>query len=81
MDERTHYFRSAPELRKIFKKAGVDPEKISVIYCGSGIRASVSYVAAVHLGYPVLLYDGSYEEWTRLGLPLTGPVAIPDTLE
>ena len=81
MEDRAYFFRSAPELKKIFQKAGMDPKKKTVVYCGSGIRASVNYVAARHLGYPVLLYDGSYEDWAGLDLPLTGPVAIPDSIE
>lgn len=79
--DNSYMFRSDAELKKLFLKAGMDPEKSNVFYCGSGIRASVSYLAARHLGYPALLYDGSYEEWDELDMPLTGPVTLPDKNE
>jgi len=75
-DER-HLFKPDAALKELFREQGMDPEKKNIVYCGSGIRASVSYVAARHLGFPVLLYDGSYEDWKKLELPLTGPVALP----
>jgi len=70
-------WREDTELLKEFEKVGMDPNKTTVYYCGSGMRASVSYLTARHLGYPVLLYDGSYQEWEKLGLPLTSPVIDP----
>lgn len=76
-DEQKHLFKSDAALKKLFLDAGMVPGKVNIVYCGSGIRASVSYLAARHLGYPVLLYDGSFEEWNKLELPLTGPVALP----
>ena len=77
VNDRDHLYRSDEEMDQLFKQAGTDPEKRAVVYCGSGIRASAAYLAARHLGYPVLLYDGSYEEWSELDLPLTGPVSQP----
>lgn len=76
-DDKPYLFRSDTELKKLFRGAEMDPGKVTAVYCGSGIRASVSYLAASHLGYPVVLYDGSYEEWEALELPLTGPVTVP----
>jgi thiosulfate/3-mercaptopyruvate sulfurtransferase len=81
LDDESAKFKSAPELLELFKKAGMDPEKTTVVYCGSGVRASASYLAARHMGFPALLYDGSYEEWRDLGLPMTGPVPLPDKIE
>lgn len=77
LSDQDHFFKAADEMDQLFKQAGMDPEKKAVVYCGSGIRASAAYLAARHLGYPVLLYDGSYEEWSELNLPLTGPVSQP----
>lgn len=77
MVERSHFFKPDKELMEMFRMVGMDREKQTVFYCGSGIRACASYLAARHLGYPAVLYDGSYEEWRDLGLPLTGPVALP----
>jgi len=78
LEDRSYMLRPDNELEELFRKAGMDPEKTTVVYCGSGIRASVNYLAARHLGYAALLYDGSYEEWMELDLPLTGPVTVPD---
>lgn len=72
-----HMFKEEDQLIAQFDKVGMDPEKTTVYYCGSGIRASVGYLVARHLGYPVRLYDGSYQEWEELGLPLTSPVIEP----
>ncbi len=74
MEDRPYLFKTDAELETLFRDAGMDPEKTTVVYCGSGVRASASYLTARQLGYPVLLYDGSYQEWDRLDLPLTGPV-------
>jgi thiosulfate/3-mercaptopyruvate sulfurtransferase len=78
LDDSSYLFRPDTELEELFRSAGSEPKKYTVVYCGSGVRASVDYLAARHLGYPVLLYDGSYEEWKELDYPLTGPVALPD---
>jgi thiosulfate/3-mercaptopyruvate sulfurtransferase len=78
---RSYLFRPDSILNDLTRNAGMDPHKQVVVYCGSGGRASVSYLVAKHLGYPVLLFDGSYAEWTRLGLPFIGPVAQPDSME
>jgi len=80
-EDNSYMFRSDANLKELFKKVGMDTEKRNVFYCGSGIRASVSYLAARHLGFPALLYDGSIEEWDELDMPLTGPVTLPDNNE
>jgi thiosulfate/3-mercaptopyruvate sulfurtransferase len=77
-EDKPYLFKTDSELKNLFRKAGMDPKKVTVVYCGSGIRASVSYLAARQLHYPALLYDGSYQEWEELNLPLTGPVILPD---
>lgn len=41
-----------------------------VTYCHIGARASISYLVARYLGYPVRLYDGSYEDWATRQYPL-----------
>lgn len=80
-DDSPYLFKSDNELEQLFSRAGMDPAKVSLIYCNSGIRGSLNYLTARHLGYPALLYDGSYEEWEELGMPVTGPVLIPDKKE
>ena len=80
-DESPYLFRSDAELKELFREAGMDPGKVTLIYCNSGIKGSLDYLVARHLAYPALLYDGSFEEWEELDLPSTRPVAIPDKNE
>lgn len=80
-DDSPYLFRSDAELKELFREAGMDPGKVTLIYCNSGIKGSLNYLAARHLAYPALLYDGSFEEWEELDLPATRPVVIPDKNE
>jgi thiosulfate/3-mercaptopyruvate sulfurtransferase len=57
--------RSADELAAIFAKAGVQPKDTVVGYCHIGQQATGMLFAARLLGHPVLLYDGSFEDWSR----------------
>ena len=57
--------RSAEELAAIFAKAGVQPDDTVIAYCHIGQQATVVLFAARTLGHPVLLYDGSFEDWSR----------------
>lgn len=54
-----------PELRELYTSAGVTPKSTNVIYCRSGMQASVGYFALRYLGYDAVLYDGSFIEWSR----------------
>jgi thiosulfate/3-mercaptopyruvate sulfurtransferase len=57
------------ELRKRFEAIGADANTPLVSYCMIGMRASVTYFVARHLGYDARLYDGSIVDWTRRKLP------------
>jgi len=57
--------RPAEELRALFEKAGVKPGDTVVGYCHIGQQATLMLFAARTLGHPVLLYDGSFEDWSR----------------
>ena len=57
------------ELEKKFAAIGADPKMPLVSYCMVGMRASVTYFAARHLGYDARMYDGSIVDWTRRKLP------------
>ena len=57
--------RSAEELAAIFTKAGVQPDDTVIAYCHIGQQATAVIFAARTLGHPVLLYDGSFEDWSR----------------
>ncbi len=57
----------------LWKPTGADQPAVRtiVVYCNSGMQASADYFVARYVGYPdVRLYDGSMEEWTRLGYPV-----------
>ena len=57
------------ELRKKFEAIGAKPNTPLVSYCMVGMRASVTYFVARHLGYDARLYDGSIVDWSRRKLP------------
>ena len=57
------------ELRKKFEAIGANAKTPLVSYCMVGMRASVTYFVARHLGYDARLYDGSIVDWTRRKLP------------
>ncbi len=57
------------ELRKKFEAIGASTTTPLVSYCMVGMRASVTYFVARHLGYDARLYDGSIVDWTRRKLP------------
>ena len=56
---------SADELTARFTKAGVKPTDTVIGYCHIGQQATTLLFAARTLGYRVLLYDGSFEDWSR----------------
>lgn len=62
--------RPAEELAQVADAAGVDRGAKVVAYCRSGPRAALGYLAFSQLGIEVQLYDGSFAEWSRAGLPI-----------
>jgi thiosulfate/3-mercaptopyruvate sulfurtransferase len=74
-DEKLH-LKSTDELRSLFARAGVSPGDTVVAYCHIGQQATAVLFAARTLGHPVLLYDGSYQDWSRRPeLPVDDPRA------
>lgn len=75
----TLHLRPAAELAEIFTKAGVRPDDTVIGYCHIGQQATAMLFAARSLGHPVLLYDGSFEDWSRhdASYPVEGPPAAP----
>jgi thiosulfate/3-mercaptopyruvate sulfurtransferase len=57
--------RSPEQLKALFEKAGVKPGHTVVGYCHIGQQATEMLFAARSLGHKVLLYDGSFEDWSR----------------
>ena len=68
--------KSPAALRTIFHAAGASPGDTIVGYCHIGMQATAVLFAADQIGYPVRLYDGSYEDWSqRKDLPIDDPMA------
>jgi thiosulfate/3-mercaptopyruvate sulfurtransferase len=64
LDKKTGRFKSADELTKLFKDAGIDPAKPAVTYCQSGGRAAVLAFALELMGAKdVSNYYRSWAEW------------------
>jgi 3-mercaptopyruvate sulfurtransferase SseA len=55
--------RTPAEIRQVFERAGITGQTI-VTYCAVGMRASLAYFAAQAAGLPVLVYQGSWRDWT-----------------
>ena len=66
--------RSPEELAQQFAKAGVKPGDTVIGYCHIGQQATAMLFAARTLGHRVMLYDGSFEDWSRhAGFPVENP--------
>lgn len=65
-------FLPPSELRRIFETAGVKRGDTVVGYCHNGQQATAVLFAARLLGHDVLLYDGSFEEWSKEGVAAAG---------
>ncbi|HKV99756.1 MAG TPA: sulfurtransferase [Vicinamibacterales bacterium] len=65
--------KSKDELEALFTRAGVKSGDTVVAYCHIGQQATTTLFAAKALGHPILLYDGSFEDWARRGLPVENP--------
>jgi thiosulfate/3-mercaptopyruvate sulfurtransferase len=68
-------FKPLEELRAMYERVGVTPDREVITYCQGGYRAAHSYLALRLLGYPrVRNYIGSWKEWgDRLELPIERP--------
>jgi thiosulfate/3-mercaptopyruvate sulfurtransferase len=65
--------KSNAEIQAVFDKAGVKPGDTIIGYCHVGQQATAMLFAARTLGHNVLLYDGSFQDWLKRGLPLENP--------
>lgn len=57
--------KSPTALAALFKEAGVTQGDALVVYCHIGQQATAVIFAARTLGYAAVLYDGSFEDWSR----------------
>ena len=75
-DPCTRQLRSAEELARLFRDAGVELDRPIVTSCGSGVTACALAFALHLIGHPgAAVYDGSWSEWGSPGdTPIeTGP--------
>jgi thiosulfate/3-mercaptopyruvate sulfurtransferase len=71
IDQDNNKFKSADDLKNLFRTAGLKPGNLMVSYCHIGQRATVLYFTAKMLGYDAKMYDGSWEDWShRKDLPI-----------
>ncbi len=72
MDGAVPYYETPESLLTIFHNAGVTPDKTVIVYGLDGVTAAQTYFVLKLLGYPsVLLYDGSWTQWsTDAALPI-----------
>jgi thiosulfate/3-mercaptopyruvate sulfurtransferase len=70
--------KPATELKALFAAAGVQPGDTVVTYCHIGQQATATLFAARALGHTVLLYEGSFEDWSRRAdTPVKNPAKQP----
>ena len=63
-------WRSPDEIREKVRQLGIDPARPLVVYCNSGREASqLWFTLRALLGIQAQVYDGSWVEWSALGLP------------
>ena len=65
--DKDQMLKSPEDLEAYFTEAGIKPKDKVINYCHIGLRATVLYTIAKGLGHKAYLYDGSYNEWDRLG--------------
>ena len=64
-------FKSRETLEKLLDAVGATPDRRVISYCHIGQQATVVYFAARLLGRDARLYDGSWDEWSRMSeLPI-----------
>jgi thiosulfate/3-mercaptopyruvate sulfurtransferase len=60
---------SDERIEQSVRATGIQRGDQIVAYCRLGMRAALGYLALQQAGYDVRLYDRSYAEWARSGLP------------
>src|SRR5262249_8289085 len=63
-------FTGPDGVQRALNDAGAAHGDGTIVYCRSGPRAAVAFVAMCRAGVPARLYVGSFLEWTRAGMPV-----------
>lgn len=58
-------YRSWQQLDEMYASLNVQAGRKTIVYCRTGVEASMPYFVLRSLGYDVALYDGSMNEWTH----------------
>jgi thiosulfate/3-mercaptopyruvate sulfurtransferase len=61
---------SPEKIHQLVSAVGIQGDDRIVGYCRLGMRAALGYLALQQAGYDIRLYDRSYAEWARSGLPV-----------
>ncbi len=65
-------FLDAEQLRDRFTRLGVETDRDTVVYCGSGVTACHNALAMARAGLPEpILYPGSWSDWSATGGAVT----------
>ncbi|MCM3567317.1 sulfurtransferase [Neobacillus mesonae] len=65
-EEKSGDLKSLKEIRRLWEKSGITPEKKIIFYCGTGWRASEAFFIAYLMGWPhISVYDGGWMEWSQ----------------
>jgi thiosulfate/3-mercaptopyruvate sulfurtransferase len=70
VDPQQQTLASPEKIQHMVSAAGIEPGDRIVGYCRLGMRAALGYLALRQAGYDIRLYDRSYAEWARSGLPV-----------
>jgi thiosulfate/3-mercaptopyruvate sulfurtransferase len=62
--------KSPVELKALFDQVGVKPGDHVIAYCQVGGQSSAVVFAARTIGIEPQLYDGSFQDWSKRGLPV-----------
>jgi len=67
----TQHIQPTTALAQAFSAAGIGARDVVIAYCHTGQQATALLTAARSLGHPVLLYDGSFQDWSaRAEMPV-----------
>lgn len=64
------FLATREKLEQLFATRAIHPKDHSVAYCRTGPRAALGFLALIQSGRSASLYDGSFAEWVRNGLPV-----------